>query len=328
MKPLFTQEEYERAKSYDKLKCECYNCNKEFLVDKRYVKDSYNGEKSAMFCSRSCNSSFLNKNNKKECNKCGRQITHNNYKKHLLVCQGKTSLKIDKYLNSNGEYECPECYKIFKKYAIGKHVWLHYNIQKSLKQSYNDGRKPMNQHLYAKKTGIPYIMKESTREKHRLAGIKQVISEERKQVIREQKIKLYQEHPEKIPFNMYKYYEKSYPEKIFEHGLTSNTITNYIYDYNVGIYYYDFAFPELQIDFEIDGDFHNKPERIIKDNFRDDYSLNNNWTVIRFEARLVLKALDYCMEQVKEIIKNFDKYKGQRIKFWYKDYINKKASPN
>ena len=52
---------------------------------------------------------------------------------------------------------------------------------------------------------------------------------------------------------MYKYYEKSYPEKIFEHGLTSNTIVNYVYDYKQGMYYYDFGFPEIKLDVEVDG---------------------------------------------------------------------------
>lgn len=202
----------------------------------------------------------------------------------------------------------------------------------NLKESYKNGRKKTNQHIHAKETGIPYVIKESTRIKQSIAGSKQIISEERKQKIREQKIKLYQEHPEKIPFNMYKYYEKSYPEKVFETGLSSNTITNYVYDYKKGIYYYDFAFPELQIDFEVDGDMHKKPEHIIKDNLRDEFSLNNGWSVVRFEARLVLKNINYCIGKVKEILQNPENYKGVVTRITYKDYLlfmeNKKADTN
>ena len=118
------------------------------------------------------------------------------------------------------------------------------------------------------------------------------------------------------------------PEKMFEHGLSSNTITNYFYDYKQGMYYYDFAFPDQKIDIEIDGDFHNKPERIIKDRLRDEYSISLGWKVFRFEARLIQKALSYCIDKVKYILNNSIEDISKVVKYTYKDYIleNKKAA--
>jgi len=335
MKPLFSEEEFEKAKNKDKLLCECYNCNKPFLVEIRYIRDALKGKSVAKFCSQNCNSSYRGKNHKKDCPICGRIISVSNFKLHISKCKGKIPIKIDRYLNNKGEYKCPYCDKIYKAGGIAGHIWRHENPNarknwsEKIKQQYKDGkRKINNQHTHGREIGKIYVVKESTKEKLRKSGTLKRHSDVTKQIIRKQKIKLYQEQPDKIPFKMYKYFEKSYPEKTFEHGLTSNTITNYVYDYKQGMYYYDFAIPDLKIDFEIDGDFHNKPERIIRDNLRDEYTLKNGWTVIRFEARLVLKDLDYCIEQVKKIIENFDKYKGQKIKFWYKEYINEKATPN
>ena len=38
MKPLYTQEEYDNAKSEDNLSCECYNCSDTFKMKKKYIR--------------------------------------------------------------------------------------------------------------------------------------------------------------------------------------------------------------------------------------------------------------------------------------------------
>lgn len=43
MKPLYTQQEYDNAKSKDFLLCECYLCQKPFKKYKRYIKSYING---------------------------------------------------------------------------------------------------------------------------------------------------------------------------------------------------------------------------------------------------------------------------------------------
>ena len=106
MKPLYTQEEYNKSKLKDKLPCQCYVCNKTFfkrkadiekvlknkkdcqgkycsqkclgkvksfvLIDleccecKKPIKKKPKEIKNTIFCSQSCNAKYRNKNNKKE----------------------------------------------------------------------------------------------------------------------------------------------------------------------------------------------------------------------------------------------------------------------
>jgi hypothetical protein len=76
MKQLFTNAEYDNAKSTDKLPCECYQCGDSFFRIKkeltRIIKSGNNGGK---FCSNNC----TNNNNKKfivvNCSNCGLEIT-------------------------------------------------------------------------------------------------------------------------------------------------------------------------------------------------------------------------------------------------------------
>jgi hypothetical protein len=57
MKPLFTEIELKKATNFDKLPCECYNCNKTFLVNKHSIMYAVRGTRNyAKFCSRQCKS--------------------------------------------------------------------------------------------------------------------------------------------------------------------------------------------------------------------------------------------------------------------------------
>ena len=56
---------------------------------------------------------------KTKCEKCGKEISNNNYKKHVQSCKNKTEnnkIKIqDEWLQPNGKYKCPYCGKEYKK---------------------------------------------------------------------------------------------------------------------------------------------------------------------------------------------------------------------
>lgn len=56
MKPLYTQLEFNEANSKTLLPCECYNCNTEFLLTKKRIKDALNPNcnDKGMFCSMKC----------------------------------------------------------------------------------------------------------------------------------------------------------------------------------------------------------------------------------------------------------------------------------
>jgi len=81
----------------------------------------------------------------------------------------------------------------------------------------------------------------------------------------------------------------SYPEKIFLELLQKSNIKNWIHHYRAGRYQYDFALLDLKIDIEIDGTTHLKPNIIIKDKIRDEWSENQGWRVIRFSAKEIIK---------------------------------------
>ncbi len=77
MKPIYTQEEFNKAKSENKLLLECYHCNKPFLKEKRYIKavlNNTNYSQKCKFCSKLC--LYKSKTSKKivTCKQCNKDF--------------------------------------------------------------------------------------------------------------------------------------------------------------------------------------------------------------------------------------------------------------
>lgn len=123
-------------------------------------------------------------------------------------------------------------------------------------------------------------------------------TEETKQTIREKRIKYMQQNPEQTAWSRRWKHEKSWPEKIFEDELNRRKITGWIYNLPVGIYEYDFGFPGLKIDVEIDGQWHNTKKQKLKDNLRDKYTLTEGWIVVRFSAKEIQKDVSKCVDEL------------------------------
>lgn len=129
-------------------------------------------------------------------------------------------------------------------------------------------------------------------------------SEETKKKISEIRIKFLQENPDKVPYLINHSSKKSYPEEIFEKALVNSGISNYVYNFRNGIYQYDFAFPELKIDVEIDGGTH-LTEKVKKiDLRRDEWSKEQGWTVVRFTAKQVKEDVVSCVGLIKNLLTN------------------------
>lgn len=110
------------------------------------------------------------------------------------------------------------------------------------------------------------------------------------------------EHPDKVPYKLNHSSKMSYPEKIFKNALESMKISGWTYNYRNGIYAYDFAFPDLKIDIEIDGNTHTQ-EKVKKiDERRDLFSKENGWQVIRFTAKEVKENILLCIKALNEFI--------------------------
>ena len=91
-------------------------------------------------------------------------------------------------------------------------------------------------------------------------------------------------------------------EKLFQTALGSSKIDGWIFEYQNGIYQYDFAFPKIKLDIEIDGGTHltDKVKKI--DERRDIWSKSQGWTVLRFTAKEVKTDIIKCIDKVKEFL--------------------------
>lgn len=67
---------------------------------------------------------------KKLCEKCNKEISNNNYSKHINSCKGIVELKVkEEWLQENGKYKCPYCSKEYKKLGISNHIWRYHTEQ-------------------------------------------------------------------------------------------------------------------------------------------------------------------------------------------------------
>lgn len=128
-------------------------------------------------------------------------------------------------------------------------------------------------------------------------------TEEVKNIIREKHIRYMQEHPDETAWARRWKHEKSWPEKIFEEELIRRNIKGWLYNFRSSIYEYDFGFPDLKLDVEIDGSWHNNERQKHRDRLRDEYTLNNGWVVIRFSAKEVNNNLSGCVDSLEKLVK-------------------------
>ena len=255
---------------------------------------------------------------RKPCIKCGRLITNSNYDRHLRACGGrdKTLRKIKaEWKQSNGKYKCPHCDKEFTKAGIGGHIWrMHTEEGKSFDPSfgYRKGtrsawNKGLTEHIDTRVKRNAITIREGYENGtiKRRKGFKH--SKETKKKISDWQLKFLEKNPDQVLYRKFHSSKESYPEKRFRKSLEKAGIQGWIYRYPAGIYEYDFAFPELKLDVEIDGSTHLKPEVKKKDIRRDAWSRSQGWSVARFTAREIktnLQDVIIKLEKKIEELKN------------------------
>ena len=75
MKPLYSQEEYDTAKSMVKLPLECYFCCKTFFIEKKFITSTIKlGRGKGKYCGKECLSKSLIKAISTTCANCNKQI--------------------------------------------------------------------------------------------------------------------------------------------------------------------------------------------------------------------------------------------------------------
>lgn len=116
-------------------------------------------------------------------------------------------------------------------------------------------------------------------------------------------------NPDMIPFIRNSAKNKSYPEKAFESILVENKITGWLYNHRVGRYVYDFAFPEIKLDIEIDGQLHFTEKGIRHDKIRDEFSKGIGWEVLRITAKDV-KNRNKHQDILNRVLEKINQLKG------------------
>jgi very-short-patch-repair endonuclease len=117
--------------------------------------------------------------------------------------------------------------------------------------------------------------------------------------------KFLSENPDKVPYRLNHSSKESYPEKIFREALEQNILDiPWIQEYHFGVYSFDFAFPTLKIDVEIDGATHKLPKVKEIDLRRDKEANDNGWIVVRFDAEKIKYDTSVCVDKIKNLIQD------------------------
>lgn len=127
MKPLYTQKEFDLAKSFDKLPCECYHCSNTFFKTKHRIKivSNPNYIDSGKYCSRQCKAlAHICKENVK-CKNCNIEFE-------------KTRAQIKKYDNHFCSHSCSASYNNKNKTTGNRRSKLEIWLEEQLTLTYPD----------------------------------------------------------------------------------------------------------------------------------------------------------------------------------------------
>lgn len=113
-------------------------------------------------------------------------------------------------------------------------------------------------------------------------------------------------NPDKVPYKINHSSKASFPEICFEKALIESDIKGWIKSYQIGIYEYDFAFPQFKVDVEIDGSTHLQEKVKLIDQRRDEWSEKNGWKVIRFSAKKVKQDINSCINELRSLLKQME----------------------
>lgn len=214
---------------------------------------------------------------------------------------------------------CKECDREFKtKQALGSHFGLVHKLGRKSRKDQANVFHVVGCYTckYCKKEfetgsklgGHTHACKKNPKYKENMSNflnsqIGRHWSQEMKDHFSKKRIEWLQKNPDKVPYVVNHSSKMSYPEKILYDALELNVDTSlWVYRYRVGIYEYDFAFPSLKIDVEVDGQTH-ITEKVRKiDIRRDSFAIENGWTVLRFTANDVKTNVDLCVEKIQQAV--------------------------
>lgn len=205
------------------------------------------------------------------------------------------------------DVKCEFCDKMFSKYGIKNHINIVHNGKIEYVQHFGKRKSdPWNKgltidtderiKLYSQKISDTLIGKPGR--KH---------TEETKEKISKARIKYLEEHPDQVPYLLNHSSVESYPEKYFESILTKTELKYERY-YQISIYQLDFAFIEIGVDLEVDGEQHYSNPDVMKSNKKRDIFLkNNDWKVIRIKWGDFKRLKDFeKIEYIKNLLNHIN----------------------
>lgn len=215
----------------------------------------------------------------KTCTLCNKSISHRHIASHIKLCERVTLIKPD----------------ILNDYTSGISA-------KRLESKYNLGSRYIREIVQS--AGIHRNRSEATKLSRTITPLKHTTAtKEKLSAIRLEYLK---NNPDKVPYLLNHSSKESYPEKRCRLLLTDLGITGWIQHYQHSIYEYDFAFPELKIDLEIDGNTHTIDSVKTIDMRRDVFSRQTGWTVIRFTAKEFQANAGECIDNLISLIYKLD----------------------
>lgn len=137
---------------------------------------------------------------------------------------------------------------------------------------------------------------------HQATSARQPLSSDHKAKIAASRTKYLQENPDRVPYVLNHSSKRSNPELTFESALKAHAIGGWVSEYRAGIYSYDFAFPDIKLDVEIDGGTHEQ-EKVKKiDERRDAWSKARGWRVLRITAKSIAEDVDSQIALLKSLL--------------------------
>ena len=216
---------------------------------------------------------------------------------------------------------CPYCNKESNKMGIKTHIWRVHGEGKNFNpnRGYEEGtrqgwNKGLNKNIDKRIEKRSETYKQNLKDGkaiHPMLGKKH--SEETKKKISKSRRKYLEQNPDKVPYLINHSSNDSYPELIFIKALEQYKICGWVHKYRNGIYQYDFAFPSIKLDIEIDGGTHNQNKVKKIDKQRDIWSYSQGWEVLRFTTLEIRHNLDLILLFIKNKIENLDIYQAYDI---------------
>ena len=138
---------------------------------------------------------------------------------------------------------------------------------------------------------------------HQASSKRPPLSIEHKAKIAASRTKYLQENPDQVPYVLNHSSKRSNPELVFEAALLAEGIDGWIAEYRSGIYSYDFAFPDIKLDVEIDGATHHQEKVKMIDERRDAWSRANGWQVLRIPVKCLQQNIAGQIDLLKQYLR-------------------------